>query len=71
MGVITKPNPIPISIEATNNIGDDWIKMSPTPTPINVVPPIAQELLSSFFVVMIFYFRKLTLQYKPNIKFIQ
>ena len=54
MGVITKPNPIPISIEATNNIGDDWMKMSPTPTPINVVPPITQELLSSFFAVMIF-----------------
>ena len=55
IGAITKPAPIPISIEATNNIGDVCIKIKPTPIPIKVVPPIAQELLSSFLVSMIYY----------------
>ncbi len=32
--------------------GAVWTKMSPTPTPTRVIPPMAHELLSSFLVVM-------------------
>ena len=35
--------------------GAVWTKMSPTPTPTRVIPPMAHELLSSFLVVMIIH----------------
>jgi len=53
IGASTRPIPNPISMEATNNKGEDGRKKNPTPTPIMIVPPIAHELLSSFLVVII------------------
>ena len=47
-GVITRPKPIPIKMDATNNRGDASRKIKPTPTPKIVEPPITHELLSFF-----------------------
>jgi len=47
-GAITRPNPIPIKMDATNNRTDVLRNIKPTPTPITVVPPITHELLSFF-----------------------
>ena len=46
--VITRPSPIPMSIDATKNRGDTLRKTNPTPIPISVVPPMAHVLLSIF-----------------------
>ena len=46
---ITSPDPIPIKMDATKNNTDVLRNISPTPTPIRVVPPMAQELLSLLF----------------------
>ena len=54
MGAITKPRPIPIQIQATNMRGDVLRKINPIPRPISVVPPMAQELLSVFLLVIIY-----------------
>ena len=57
METITRPRPIPINIDATNNRGDVRRKMNPTPIPISVVPPIAHKLLLFFlFVLFILFF---------------
>jgi hypothetical protein len=47
-GAITRPDPIPIKMDATNNRADVLRNIKPTPTPIIVVPPITHELLSLF-----------------------
>ena len=47
-GAITRPEPIPIKMDATNNRADVLRNIKPTPTPIIVVPPITHELLSLF-----------------------
>ena len=47
--------PLPIIMDATVINGAVWTKMSPTPTPTRVMPPMAHELLSSFLVVIIFH----------------
>jgi len=52
MDVMTSPKPIPIIILATNMIGEVCTKINPTPTPIMVIPPMAQVLLSSFLEFM-------------------
>lgn len=54
--------PIPIIMDAAVINGAVWTKMSPTPTPIRVMPPIAHELLSSFLVVIIFHLNIETLK---------
>ncbi len=47
-GAITRPAPIPIKIDATNNRADVLSNIKPTPTPMIVVPPTTHELLSFF-----------------------
>ena len=47
--VITRPDPIPMRIDATKNRVDVLKNINPTPIPISVVPPMTHVLLSSFF----------------------
>jgi hypothetical protein len=45
MATMSRPIPIPISSEATNHSTDVFKKISPTPNPMSVHPPIAHEAL--------------------------
>jgi hypothetical protein len=54
IAVRTNPNPMPAIKQATNQIGEVCRKKRPTPKPISVVPPIAQELLSFLFIAVVF-----------------
>ena len=60
--VISSPIPIPIIMDAAVINGAVWTKMSPTPTPTKVMPPMAHELLSSFLVVIIFHLNIMALK---------
>lgn len=49
---ITKPKPMYMKKDATNQKTDDWSNINPTPTPMTVIPPMAYAPLSCFFVVI-------------------
>ncbi len=49
---ITRPNPIPIKIDATKNKAEVLRNINPTPIPISVVPPMIHELLSIFLSIL-------------------
>ena len=63
MDVITRPRPIPINIDATNNRADVRRKMNPTPIPISVVPPMTHEPLSFFLSVLFILFSSFFTKY--------
>ena len=61
--VITRPEPIPMRIDATKNRADVLRNMNPTPIPISVVPPMTHVLLSSFLFILISSFNSFSFCY--------
>jgi hypothetical protein len=62
--VITRPDPIPIKMDATNNRTDVLRNIDQTPTPITVAPPIHHESLSFLYPYPILLY---CLKFKPTL----